>query len=134
MATPLPSAEGTMRAWLRSLASVTALTDQRQYFKVPEQDRPLLPFVLLYRVGGASDFFGQDYPDMIFETWGVNKNAADTLGRVVAAEVMAIRQPITLGNATVLSGRVNVGPIETVGTSWAKRYRIDATFHIRSTL
>lgn len=130
----LPDSEGTARAWLRSCASITALTEDRQYFEMPRQDRPVTPFILLYRVGGVPDTFGQDYADIVFECWGGNKPDAALLARTVVAEVQAITAPVHLSDAMVMAGTVNVGPIQTTGQPWAKRYRIDATLHIRSAM
>ncbi len=128
----LPDSEGIVRAWLRSCSSIVALTSQRQYFEMPRQDRPETPFILLYRVGGVPDTFGQDYADVVLECWGGNKPDAANLARTVIAEVQAITAPVAIDGALVMAGTVNVGPIQTTSTPWAKRYRVDATFHIRS--
>jgi len=114
-----------------------ALTSNRQYFAMPERDTPETPYILLYRIGGSPDSFGQDYPQVILECWASGKQAkfdASTLGRVVAREVMGIRVPVLVGDAWVLAGEVNFGPVQTTGAPNAKRYRIDATFHIRSAM
>lgn len=128
----LPDSEGALRAWLRSCASITALCEQRQYFEMPKQDRPETPFILLYRIGGAPDDKGQDYPDFIIECWGENKHRANLLARTVSAEIMAVTAPVLVGDAYVMGATVNFGPTQTSGQTWAKRYRIDASFHIRS--
>ncbi len=128
----LPDSEGAIRGWLRSCASIVALCAQRQYFEMPRQDRPDTPFILLYRIGGKPDDQGQDYPDLIIECWGATGHKANELGRTVAAEIMALTAPVLVGDAYVMGGTVNLGPIQTSGQPWAKRYRIDASFHIRS--
>ena len=120
----LASAEGTLRGWLQSCAAISAVTGERQYFAMPQKDRPQTPFIVLYRIGGAPDQFGQDYPDVIIECWGSTKIEADSLGRVVAREIMAIERPVLI--------EVNLGPVPSTGTPYAKRYRIDASFHIRT--
>jgi hypothetical protein len=129
----LPSSIGTVRGWMRSNVPITTLTGQRQYFGMPRKDKPATPFVLMYRVGGAPDNFGQDYPQLIIECWADTKTLAEELGLVVAAEIQYIRRPVLVaGQGVVMSGKVNLGPIETSGTPDARRYRIDATFHLRS--
>lgn len=129
----LPSSIGTVRGWMRANVPITTLTGQRQYFGMPRKDRPTTPFIILYRVGGAPDDFGQDYPQFIIECWADDKTAAENLGLVVAAEIQYIRRPVIVtDHGIVLAGEVNVGPIETSGTPDARRYRIDATFHLRS--
>lgn len=129
----LPSAEGTVRGWLRACAPVVALTGQRQYFSMPRQDEIVAPFILLYRIGGAPDHMGQDYPQVIVECWGKTKIEADVLARTVAREILGIK-PIQVGDSWVLAGDINFGPVQTTGSVDTKRYRIDATFHIRSSI
>lgn len=129
----LPSSIGTVRGWMRGNVPIATLTGQRQYFAMPRKDKPTTPFVIMYRVGGAPDNFGQDYPQLIIECWADTKTDAENLGLVVAAEIQYIRRPVLVtGYGVVMSGEVNVGPIETGGTPDARRYRIDATFHLRS--
>jgi hypothetical protein len=123
-----------MRSWLRLNAEIAALVETRVYFGMPEQDRPELPFVVFYRVGGSPDDMQQDYPDFIIEAWGVNKHAASTLGKTIAGEVEQSnhRAPVVVDEVKVIAGTVNLGPIPNGGTDWAKRYRIDTSFHMRS--
>ncbi len=129
----LPSNIGTLRGWMRGNVPITTLTGDRQYFAMPRKDKPDTPFILLYQVGGAPDDFGQNYPQFIIECWADTKQTAENLGLVVAAEIQFIRRPVNVtGQGTVLAGNVNVGHIETGGTPDARRYRIDATFHLRS--
>lgn len=99
---------------------------------MPKQDRPQTPFIILYRIGGAPDQFGQDYPDLIIECWGQIKEDADLLGRTVAQQIMSIERPVLINGAWVMAGDVNLGPVPSSGTPYAKRYRIDASFHIRT--
>lgn len=133
MSQPLPSSEGTVRGWLRAVPAIVALTGQRQYFSMPRQDELVFPFILLYRIGGSPDHFGQDYPQCVFECWGRTKMDADALGRVVASSIIGIR-PVRIVDAWMMAGDVNLGPVQTTGSVDAKRYRIDATFHIRSAI
>lgn len=133
MSQPLPSAEGTVRGWLRATPAIVALTSERQYFAMPRQDDIVTPFILLYRIGGAPDHFGQDYPQCVLECWAGTKIAADVLGRVVASSILGIR-PVRIGDAWMMAGDVNLGPVQTTGSVDTKRYRIDATFHIRSAI
>ena len=116
---------------MRANLFVTAVTEQRQYFGMPEKDKPTQPFVIMYRVGGAPDHMGQDYPQLIIECWGKNKHEAESLALVLAREINGIK-PVQVGDAWVQAGEVNVGPVESGGTPDAKRYRLDTTFHIRS--
>lgn len=118
---------------MRANLFITAVIEQRQYFGMPEKDRPTTPFVIMYRVGGKPDYMGQDYPQLIIECWGRNKHEAESLGLVMTREINGIK-PVQVDDAWVLAGEVNVGPIESSGTPDAKRYRIDATFHIRSAI
>ena len=132
-AVELPEGDGLMRAYLRALPAVVALTAQRQYFKLPENPRPVLPCILLYRVGGAPDDKGHDHPDMIFECWGETKHDASMLAKALA-EIIADspnHPHVHVSEGVVLSGTVNSGPRESGGVSWAKRYRIDASFMVR---
>lgn len=117
---------------MRSNIFIETLTEHRQYFGMPERDRPTTPFIIMYRVGGSPDDFGQDYPQLILECWGSNKHEAESLALVVAREVQGLTTPVIIGDAVVVSGEVNVGPVESSGTSYAKRFRLDTTFHIRS--
>ncbi len=133
MSPSLPSSIGTVRGWMRLNVPITTLTSDRQYFGMPRTDKPATPFIIMYRVGGAPDDFGQDYPQLIIECWAKTKTDAEKLGLVVAAEIQYIRRPVIVPNIGVVkSGEVNVGPIETSGTPDARRYRIDATFHLQS--
>lgn len=130
----IPSSIGTIRGWMRENIFIATVTENRQYFGMPERDRPETPFIIMYRVGGAPDDFGQDYPQLILECWGGNKHEAESLGLVVAREVQGLTKPVRIGDAWLMAGEVNVGPIESSGTTYAKRYRIDATFHLRSAI
>lgn len=134
MSQPLSSANGTVRGWLRMKSRVTDLCAQRQYFSMPEKDKPTAPFILLYRIGGTGDKFGQDYPQMILECWGNNLAEAEELGLVVASEINANPfVPVDVpGYGRVCDAETNLGPIPTGATGGFKRYRIDATFHLRS--
>lgn len=74
---------------------------------------------------------------MILECWASGKQAkfdASVLARTVVSEIMGIRVPVVIGGAVILDGDVNFGPTQTSGTPNAKRYRIDATFHVRSSM
>ena len=93
-----------------------------------------MPFLLHYLIGGRPDELGQDYPDFIIEAWGGTKFEACELARVVVAGINDIAAPVHIGDAWVMGGSVNLGPVPTSGTAWGKRYRIDTSFHIRSAL
>lgn len=129
----LPETEGAMRGWLRQAPHVSALVGQRVYFAVPEQDRPQLPFVVFYRIGGLPDSFQHDNPDFIIEAWGANKNQASIVAVAVATDIMNSndKPPVTIDGVVVLAGTVNLGPLPSEGVSWAKRYRIDASMRMR---
>ncbi len=130
----LPETEGALRSWLRLNTSIAAKVGQRVYFAVPEQDRPELPCLVFYRVGGLPDDMQQDYPDFIIECWGGNKHEASTLASTVAGEVNASnhRPPVIVDGVKVMAGTVNFGPVPMGGVDWAKRYRVDTSFHMRS--
>lgn len=123
-----------MRGWLRARPDVMALVGTRVYFAVPEQDRPELPFLVFYRVGGLPDNMQTEHPDFIIEAWGKNKNEASNLASVVAGTIMDSQHepPVIIDGVRVLMGEVNLGPVPSSGVSWAKRYRIDASMHMRT--
>ncbi len=133
MSALIPSANGTLRGWLRLKPSITALCGQRQYFGMPRKDRPVTPFIIMYRIGGTPDIFGQDYPQMIIETWGATEYEAEQLGIAVVSEINANPfKPVDVPEfGRVCDASTNLGPVPTTGTDYAKRYRIDATFHLR---
>ncbi len=56
----LPNSEGALRGWLRSFTVLTDVVQSRVWFSIPEQDRPQLPGLVLYRDGGAPDTYGYD--------------------------------------------------------------------------
>src|SRR5690349_23570092 len=122
-----------MRGWLRLNANISAVVGQRVYFAMPTQDRPELPFLLLYRVGGLPDDKQQDYPDFIIECWARIKHDASDLARIVASEIEESnhKPPVLVDGVKVLAGSVNFGPVPSGGTDWAKRYRVDTSFHMR---
>lgn len=137
----LPDSEGAVRGWLRTKSPIVALTADRQLFAMPKKDRPVLPMIVLYRIGGTADGFSTDHPQIIFECWGENKYEANKVGRVLAHEIeQSIWLPPVLVSygvnpveqATVLNGELNLGPILNPGTDYAARTRLDATFRIRS--
>lgn len=136
MSQPLPSSIGTIRGWLRLKPAITNFCGQRQYFSMPEKDVPTAPFIILYRIGGTPDIFGQDYPDMILETWGNTLKEAEDLGLLVAAECNANPfVPVDIPDyGRVCDAITNLGPIPTGAAGGFKRYRIDASFHIRSSV
>lgn len=129
----LPETEGALRGWLRSNAEISSLVGQRVYFAVPQQDKPQTPFIVLYRVGGSPDLMQHDHPDFILECWGSNKHDASSLASVVAGEINESnhRPPVVIDGVNVIAGTVNFGPLPNGGTDWAKRYRVDTTFHMR---
>lgn len=129
----LPDTDGAMRSWMRSAVEITSIVAQRIYFKLPQQDSPIYPLLTFYRVAGFPDEHGQDYPDYIFECWGVNKHGAGRLALALAGLVTdqdTYRPNLIFDGARIKSGRVNAGPYEISGTNAAKRYRLDATFHM----
>lgn len=131
--TDLPETEGAMRAWLRSRTRTAAKVAERVYFAAPESDEPILPCLIFYRVGGLPDAMGQDYPDFIIEAWGATKHEASTTARDVCADIMDSQHmpPVIVNGVKVMQGDVNLGPLPTSGTGKAKRYRIDASMHMR---
>ncbi len=137
----LPDAHGAVRGWLRGKSAIVNLAGDRQLFAMPRKDRPTLPMIILYRIGGAADGYATDHPQIIFECWGERAFQADRLGRTLAREIeQSVWQPpvvVSYGvdpveHALVLSAELNLGPILNPGTDYAHRTRLDATFHIRS--
>lgn len=131
----LPETDGPMREWLRSFSTITTITAQRQYFgEPPKVDEPELPFIVFYRVGGIPDTHQQDYPDYVFECWGANKFLAASLATVLAGLIQDSNEkpPVITTGGKVMAGLVNSGPVQMGSVARAKRYRIDASFHIRS--
>lgn len=126
--------EGAVREWTRGRPRVATLVDGRVYFAVPEQTRPTLPMVVEYRVGGSPDSHGHDYPRIVFECWGENKHQASQLAKELAAEIQDSQEqaPVNVTGGVVVSGEVTNGPVPMGGTSYAKRYRVDATFMVRA--
>lgn len=136
----LADSDGAIRAWINTKPSVTALCGDRIMFAMPRKDRPTLPMIVMYRVGGTADSYAMDRPQVIFECWGSNKLEATTLGRTLAyAIAQSVWEPpvlVTYGQppmqALVLNGEMNLGPILNPGTDYASRTRLDATFQLRS--
>ncbi len=128
----LPDSKAVLRSWLRGNAPIFTVIDNRTYFAMPEQDRPQAPFTVHYRVGGLVDDMWQDYPDFIIECWGNNQKEADDLARLIAGQMLTLengRHPIVDG-VRICGAQVNsMVPID--GTKWAKRTRLDTTFHMR---
>lgn len=129
----LPETEGPMRAWLRARPSLSALVGTRVYFAVPEQDRPELPFLVFYRVGGLPDTQQSEWPDFIIEAWGQNKNEASNLAKTVAENILDATEerPVIIDGVKIEAVSVNMGPVQSGGVSWAKRYRVDASMRMR---
>ena len=132
--TRLPESEGPMREWLRQTTYASSLVSDRVYFAVPEKDRPTLPFIVFYRVGGLPDDFAYDNPDFIFECWGIHKHEASTLATDLASDIMESNEkpPVVVNGGVVIAGTVN-SILPTGAVSWAKRYRVDASFRMRAT-
>lgn len=129
----LPETEGPMRSWLRARPSISAYVGTRVYFAVPEQDRPELPFLVFYRVGGLPDEYQYDHPDFIIEAWGKNKNEASNVAKTVAENILdgINERPIVLDGVVIQPESLNMGPVPSSGVSWAKRYRTDASMRMR---
>lgn len=130
----LADPDKTIRTWLRSRASISAYIDDRVYFAVPEQDRPQLPFILMYQVGGTVDYAGVSRCEYILECWARNKFEASTLSRVTIDELLLIDDgiPTTIDGVRIVGSRINQGSLPVEGTSWAKRYRIDTSWWLRA--
>lgn len=122
-----------MREWARQASRTSALVDGRVYFAVPEQDKPQLPFIVFYRVGGLPDDFSYDNPDFIFECWGATKFAASQLATALSSDIMESNEkpPVVVNGGVVIAGTVN-SILPSGSVSWAKRYRVDASFRMRA--
>lgn len=131
--TALPESEGSVRAWLRATSPITALVDSRTYFAMPTQDRPQTPFIVFYRTSGTPDQHWTDHPDITIECWGENKNEASNLAKVVAQELLSLDEGshIVIDGVRYAGASINRGPVPMSGTSKAKRYIVEATFHMR---
>lgn len=93
-----------------------------------------MPFLVFYRVGGLPDHMSTDHPDFIIEVWGENKHQASTLASKVAGTIMDSQheRPVIIDGVKISMGDINLGPVPSSGVSWAKRYRIDASFHMHT--
>lgn len=122
-----------MRSWLRARPSIAAWVGNRVYFAVPEQDKPELPFLVFYRVGGLPDTQQSEWPDFIIEAWGSNKNEASKVAKTVAENILdaSEERPVVVDGVKVEAVSVNMGPVPASGVSWAKRYRVDASMRMR---
>lgn len=122
-----------MRSWLRARPTIAAYVGTRVYFSPPEQDKPELPFLVFYRVGGLPDTQQHDHPDFIIEAWGKNKNEASNVAKTVAENILDATEerPVILDGVVIQPESLNMGPVQTGGVSWAKRYRVDASMRMR---
>lgn len=130
----LADPDKTIRSFLRSRASLSAFIDDRVYFAVPEQDRPTLPFILMYQVGGTVDYAQVSRCEYIFECWARNKFEASNLSRLLIDELLLIDDgtPVTVEGVRIVGSRINQGSLPVEGTSWAKRYRVDTSWWLRA--
>lgn len=125
----IPDAEGLVREWLREQPSIVALTDNRQFFRMPEKERPELPCIVLIRVGGhAEDEI--DYPWISFSCWGANKNLAGKIAYELATvlDLASQAQPMALNSGLVKSVYDVTSPQPIAGVDWAKAFRVQARF------
>jgi hypothetical protein len=125
----IPDANGLIREWLREQASIVAFTDERQYFKMPEKDKPTLPAIVLVRTGGpCSDEI--DYPRMSFSCWAINKHDAGRLAYELATvlDLSTRSQPLALASGRVMSVYDVIAPIDIEGINYAKAMRVQASF------
>ncbi len=125
----LPGTNGPMRGWLR--LRVPAVSN-RVHFSVPRQDKPELPFLVMYRVGGLPDGQQHDNPDFIIECWAENLKEAEDLAQAVAGTILDAQdeRPVIVDGVVVMSSGVNgVRPAGEV--TGAKRYRVDASMRMR---
>lgn len=129
----LPDSEYTLKRWLDETVGIHSWIEGRAYFNVPEKDNPTLPFVVFYRVGGSPDGMKQDHPDFIIECWGKNKKEASDVAIAIADEITALEMAPTpiISGVRIVGANVNSGPMQVGGTTKAKRYRLDVTFHMR---
>jgi len=128
----VPSALGATRSWIRS-TSIGPMTGNRNYFEIPQQDRPELPFTVHYRYGGTVDDQWMDHPDMSFECWGENKKAAEDLAIALVGELITLDQGrhLVIDGVRYCGATLNIGPVPNPSPSWAKVFRVDATLHMR---
>ncbi len=126
----LPGTNGPMRSWLR--LKVPSVPPAQVVFSPPRQDKPTLPMLVLYRVGGLPDNQQHDNPDFIVECWAANLKLAEDLAREVAAAVLDAQdeRPVVVDGVHVESSGVNL--VQPGGeVPGAKRYRVDVSMRMR---
>lgn len=123
----MPDALGVVRAWVRSQELVPS---EQVVFSVPEQDTPPLPLLVIQRMGGSVNHF-LDSPRLTFECWDVNKNAASSLATQLATRIACIfDEAMFEHDGWKVTGADLDQVAERPGVSWAKRFHVDAQFHI----
>lgn len=131
---PLIDPDKTIRTVLRSIPSISALIDERVYFAVPEQDRPQLPFILMYTVGGRADYSRIGQYEYVLECWANNKFNASELARTLGEELLVMDDglPTPVDGVRIAGVRLNHLGLPVQGTSWAKRFRVDTSWWLRA--
>lgn len=124
----MTDALGVVRAWIRAQELVPA---DNVVFSVPEMNQPPLPLIVISRQGGATTYW-LDSPRFTFECWGENKNLASDIATNLAKSVANIdNMPMFEHETWVITGAQIDQVAERPGVSWAKRFHVDAQFHIR---
>lgn len=119
---------GVARAWVRTLGLVP---DTNVVFSVPEMDTPPTPMIVISRQGGPTSYW-LDSPRFTFECWAANKNEAEDLANQLAKDVANIdNMPMFEYNDLTITGAGVDQVSERPGVNWAKRFHVDAQFHIR---
>lgn len=125
----IPDAEKLIKEWLAEQTEIMAITDGRHYWTLPEKDKPHLPALAFVRVGGEIED-QHDYPRMSFSCWGKDKAEAGRLAYVVASvlDIATDMPPLTLDSGMVKAVYDVIAPMQIAGVSWAKAYRVQASF------
>jgi hypothetical protein len=100
-----PDVEGSLRTWLKSLASVTALVGTRVFNDVPKgaKESKTFPCITLKRIGGADDSGEAPMDNALvqIDCWGSIdhdglghpiKATSDVIRRTIRAELKAMDQ------------------------------------------
>lgn len=123
----MPDALGVVRAWVRAQELVP---ESNVVFSVPEQDTPPLPLVVISRQGGGMNHF-LDSPRLTFECWAENKAVASAVAEQLAVCIADVfSTPMFEFDGWKVTGAEVDQIAERPGVSWAKRFHVDAQFHI----
>lgn len=123
----MPDALGVARAWVRAQEIVPT---ENVVFSVPEQDTPPLPLVVISRQGGPINYW-LDSPRFTFECWAKDKATVSDVATQLAIRISEVFDaPMFEHDGWRIAGADLDQVAERPGVSWAKRFHVDAQFHI----